>query len=410
METHTMIAVIGGGAAGFMAAITAAENNPNAKVIIFEKGPEVLNKVRISGGGRCNVTHNEPNPKKLSHAYPRGAKFLLKLFNSFNAIQTIDWFEKRGIELKTEKDGRMFPITNSSETIVNCLWQAAKKSNVEVRKSCLVKSIAKIDELTFQLELINHEFLQVNKIIYATGGSPSINGYSLLKNLNINILPPVPSLFTFHLDNTDIINLSGVSVQNASVKVGGQKLQTDGPLLITHWGASGPAILKLSAWGARYFAEQNYKCQILINFISQIPVNKVIDEVNLFKKNNFKKIITSNPMFDIPGRLWSWFCEYSGIEVDLKWLDVSLKKQNKLIESLTNFSFQTNGKSTFKEEFVTCGGVDLEEIDNETMESKRIKGLFFAGEVLNIDAVTGGYNFQAAWTTGYIAGKSVLKN
>lgn len=407
------IVVIGGGASGFMGAITAAQNFPEAEIFLFEKNTEVLGKVRISGGGRCNVTNVEPNQKKFSKSYPRGGSFLLNLLKEFDNQATIAWFEGNNVQLKAEKDGRMFPTTDNSETIVNCLLYKARALGVKIFTSTGVKSITKIvgdSDFRYSLNLYNGDIFHVHSILYAAGGSPSINGYSVLQSFDFQINKPVPSLFTFNVENTDIINLAGLSVTNASVKVAGEKLENEGPILITHWGFSGPAILKLSAWGARIFNEKSYKFKILINWNKDFNFKKVNEEFDFVKKNNPKKVIVSNPLFGLPSRLWAWLCSQSEIENNLLWLDISNKKRNKLLENILNCMFEINGKSTFKEEFVTCGGIDLSEIDPNTMEAKKAKGVFFSGEILDIDAVTGGFNFQAAWTTGYIAGKNIGNN
>jgi predicted Rossmann fold flavoprotein len=411
MQKKTIV-IIGGGAAGFMGAITAAETFPDCEVILLEKSNDVLAKVRISGGGRCNVTNVESNPKKFSKNYPRGGAFLLNLFSEFNSKDTIIWFENRGVPLKAEKDGRIFPVSDSSESIINCLIDAARKAGVKIHVSSGVKNIAQIignETERLAIELFSLQIINAYSVLYATGGSPSINGYNILQSLHFQINTPVPSLFTFNLLKSDIIALSGLSVGNVAVKVAGEKMQNDGPILITHWGFSGPAILKLSAWGARYFAETEYKFKILINWCNEFSNKEVELAFDQIKLTNPKKVIQTNPLFNLPSRLWLWMCAQSEIEPNLLWLDISNKKRNKLIENITNCAFDINGKSTFKEEFVTCGGVDLFQISNKTCESNTIKGLYFGGEILDIDAVTGGFNFQAAWSTGYVAGKNLGK-
>lgn len=406
------IVIIGGGASGFMAAISVSEQNPNSKVFILEKNREVLGKVKISGGGRCNVTNIEKNAKKFSKNYPRGSSFLLNLFKQFDQEKTVQWFENKGVTLISEADGRMFPNTNKSETIVDCLIGTARKNKVEIWTSSGVKSIVKIDnepEARFEIELFSDEKLQAYSILYATGGSPNITGYSILQLLDIKINKPVPSLFTFNITNNSIVELAGLSVPNAKVKIVGSKLENSGALLITHWGFSGPAILKLSAWGAKEVYESNYKFNIQINWTNQLNYNELTNQVDSIKLTNPKKIIQSNAMFGLPSRLWIWLCEAAEIDSKLLWLDISNKKKNKLIENLQNCPFEIDGKSTFKEEFVTCGGVDLNEVNSETLEAQKVPGLFFSGEVLDIDAITGGFNFQAAWTTGFVAGQNLAK-
>jgi predicted Rossmann fold flavoprotein len=404
--------IIGGGASGFMAAIKAAESDTTSKIILLEKNREVLGKVRISGGGRCNVTNVEKNPKKFSKNYPRGGAFLLNLFKQFNANDTIEWFENKGVSLKVEPDGRMFPTSNKSETIVECLVGSARKNKVEIWTSSGAKSIQLIENKTnerFEIELFSGEKIKAYSILYAAGGSPNISGYNILQPFDIQINKPLPSLFTFNVPDSDIVSLAGLSLANVAVRIVGQKLESEGPLLITHWGFSAPVILKLSAWGAVLFNELDYKFRILINWANDLNNNELNSQIDQIKKTNPKKTIQSNPMFQIPTRLWIWLCEKAEIEPNLLWLDISNKKRNKLIENLQNCPFEVNGKSTFKEEFVTCGGVDLSEVDSETLESKKVPGLFFSGEVLDIDAVTGGFNFQAAWTTGFVVGKNIYK-
>jgi predicted Rossmann fold flavoprotein len=404
------IVIIGGGASGFMGAITAAETFPEAKIILLEKNREVLGKVRISGGGRCNVTNSEKIPKKFSKNYPRGAAFLLKLFDVFDQNDTVNWFETRQVPLKIEKDSRMFPTTDKSETIIECLTYTARKLKIDVITSAGVKNIFQLtdNELDrFELELFSGEKLKAYSIQYAAGGSPTLQGYHILQAFGIQINTPVPSLFTFNVEGSGIIDFSGLSVANTSVKIVGQKLEADGPLLITHWGFSGPAILKLSAWGARILGENEYKFKILINWCNQLLSKELIESIGQLQSTNPKKIIQSNPLFGLPSRLWIWLCEQAEISKELLWLDISHKKKNKLLENLQNCAFTINGKSTFKEEFVTCGGVKLEEVNAQTLEAIKVPGLFFSGEILDIDAVTGGFNFQAAWTTGYIVGKNI---
>jgi predicted Rossmann fold flavoprotein len=401
------IIVVGGGAAGFFGAIAAAENNPDAKVILLEKNRTVLNKVRISGGGRCNVTHACFDNKQLAKFYPRGSAFLRPLFNQFNAQNTVQWFEKQKVTLKKESDGRMFPITDNSETIAQCLEQKARQLGVEVRTSFGVKSIKISEQKVIGIELLTGEILQTDSLLITTGGNPNLEGYQWLADTGHQIIPPVPSLFTFNVPNSPFLDLAGVSVPHATVKIAGKKLLQDGALLVTHWGFSAPAVLKLSAWGARDLAELHYDFNIVINWIPTTSENTIRETITQIKKTNPKKLIQSNQQFEIPSRLWKRFCELAEIDENLRWIDISGKHINKLIENLINSSHKVKGKTTFKEEFVTCGGIDLNEINPETMESKIIKNLFFAGEVLDIDAVTGGFNFQAAWTTGFVAGRNL---
>jgi predicted Rossmann fold flavoprotein len=403
------IIVIGGGAAGFFGAISAATHFPDAQVTILEKNRTVLNKVRISGGGRCNVTHACFDDKALSKFYPRGGSFLRPLFKQFNANDTVEWFEKQGVKLKTEADGRMFPITDSSETIIDCLLKNIRQKHILVKTSEGVKAIQPPKKNGFwEIELLSGAKIEADAILITSGGNPQTTGYQWLADLGLKIIEPVPSLFTFNVPNSPFLSLSGVAVPQASVRIAGKKLMQTGALLVTHWGFSGPAVLKLSAWAARELAEMNYQFTLLINWLGEVTETQLRENLAEYKKQNPKKQIASNALFNLPSRLWKMLTQLSEVGEELRWIDISPKQLNKLVENLINCPQQVNGKSTFKEEFVTAGGIDLAEINPETMESKQHKGLFFAGEVLDIDAVTGGFNFQAAWTTAFVAGKNML--
>ena len=412
------VIIVGGGAAGFFAAINIAESKPGLKIAILERGKEVLTKVKISGGGRCNVTHAEFIPDELVKNYPRGEKELRGPFHTFCSGDTISFFEKRGIELKIEDDGRMFPVSNSSQTIIDCFLSETKRLGVEVLKNHSVKNILE-DDVKWVIETNQGDF-HAHKLLVATGSNPKI--WNLLEKLGHTIIPPVPSLFTFNIKDSRIKDLAGISAI-ASVRVlfnafggvpsakGGDgvvKLESVGPLLVTHWGMSGPAILKLSAWGARELNELNYNFKIQVNWLNNMEIDDVLDVLIETKKTYPKKTIVNVKPFDFPKRLWFKLVEASGIENDLRWADISKKQLQKLSEQLTKSVFQVNGKSTFKEEFVTAGGIDLKEVNFKTFESKLHKNLFFAGEVINIDAVTGGFNFQNAWTGAYIAARAVI--
>lgn len=403
------IIVIGGGAAGFMGAITAAESFPLAKVTILEKNRGVLNKVRISGGGRCNVTNAAPTIPELVKGYPRGAKFLRPLFEIFNNQHTIQWFEKRGVTLKTEPDGRMFPTTNDSETIVDCLIKSAQRANVNIRTSTDVVEIIKT-EAGFDVLLRTGEIIPATAVLVTSGGHPQLSGYEWLLKAGATIEAPVPSLFTFNIPTSPLKELMGVSVGNTAVKMAGSKLSETGALLFTHWGISGPAVLRLSAWGARELSSKNYQFISLINFTNK-KSNEVMQQLVDFQRDAAwrGKFVATQAPFGLPHRLWKQLVELSNIPDTMRWADMPAKNLNRLVEHLTNFQFEVQGKTTFKEEFVTCGGVNLNGIHPKTMESRDVSGLFFAGEVLDIDGITGGYNFQAAWTTGYIAGSHLLK-
>lgn len=401
-----LFAVIGGGASGFMAALTAAENHPNDKVIIFEKSREVLSKVRISGGGRCNVTHQPSSPTSFAKNYPRGQSFLKKILTQFDATDTMRWFESRGVRLKTEPDGRVFPQTNSSQTIIQCLLEQADRLGVEIRTGVSVKNFEIIDN-QFLLHLHNDAPLKVDRLIVATGGSPKMQGFDWLTQHGHDVAPPVPSLFTFNTPQNSLRTLAGISVNPVDIRIPKLKLLSNGPLLITHWGFSGPAVLKLSAWGARELAELNYRFQIRINWIPGKNFDSLQSWLHDLKVKHPKQQLSAHPQFGIPARLWRWIAEYAGIDRNLKLIETPHKKLNKMATQLTDGLFEVEGKTTFKEEFVTCGGIELTNINPLTMESTKIKGLFFTGEVLNVDGITGGFNFQNAWTTGYIAGKNV---
>ena len=395
------IAVIGGGAAGFMAAVTAKENNPNAHITIFEKSNKVLSKVLISGGGRCNVTHNCKSISQLIKNYPRGGKELKKSFSQFSNSDTIEWFKKNNIKLKIEADNRMFPESNSSQTIIDLFIKKTEKLNIKI---CLSSKVDKIQHSKGEISLqVNNKNIKFDRLIISTGGYPKISGFKLFKELGYNISSPVPSLFTFNIPNDDITKLMGVVVENASAKVKGLKLKQNGPVLITHWGLSGPCILKLSSWGAKYLADLEYHFITQINWLSE---NEEFARAEINKQlTSNKKIYNSNP-FSLPKRLWHHILEKVKIDELQKWNVLNKKLRNRLINTLVNDEFTINGKTTFKEEFVTCGGITLEQINMKTMESKIHKNIYFSGEVLNMDAVTGGFNFQAAWTTGYLCGKN----
>lgn len=412
MRKRERVVVIGGGAAGFFGAITCAQSNQSKEVLLFEKSNKVLAKVKVSGGGRCNVTHSLFEISRFTKHYPRGEKALLALFKQFSAADTIRWFESQGVKLKAEADGRMFPVTDNSQTIIDCLWGEAKRLGVEIKTSTGITAIEPLHEpedsqTRFRLSLQNGSSIECDKILVTTGGNPNPQAYGWLAKLGHTIQTPVPSLFTFNIPQSPFLELAGVAVPEAMVKVAGTKLEQSGPLLITHWGFSGPAILKLSAWGARILHQMDYTFTLSVNWLPLYKEESLRTELLSFKEKNPKKIVASNPLFGLPGRLWKRFTEEAAIAEELRWADLPKKNLNKLIETLIRGSFAVEGKSTFKEEFVTCGGVDLADIHLQTMESKRCKGLFFAGEVLDIDGITGGFNFQSAWTTGYVAGRSM---
>ena len=396
------IIIIGGGAAGFFTAINAAEFNPDASILILERGKEVLTKVRISGGGRCNVTHAEFVPNELVLNYPRGEKELRGPFHSFMTGDTIAWFEERGIELKIEEDGRMFPVSDSSETIINCFLSEAQRLGIKILKNHSVQNITSENE-QWVISTNNGDFA-AEKVLVATGSNPKV--WKLLENLGHSMESAVPSLFTFNIKDSRIKDLPGVSTF-ASVHIPGAGLESEGPLLITHWGVSGPAVLKLSAWGARALHQVNYKFPITINWLPTSNKETILEEILELKLKYAKQQVSKYAQFDLPKRLWRNLVKASGIEETEIWADLNRKKIAVLSEQLTSSQFNVEGKSTFKEEFVTAGGIKLNEVNFKTFESKLKKNLFFAGEVLNIDAITGGFNFQNAWTGGYIAAKAI---
>jgi predicted Rossmann fold flavoprotein len=405
------IAVIGAGAAGFFGAITCARLNPGHKVYLLEKTSKPLAKVRVSGGGRCNVTNACFSPPILVRHYPRGSKQLRAPFEEFGPRETVEWFEELGVSLKTEPDGRMFPTTDNSATIVDCLTREARQAGVVLLTGAGVENISPVDGFppkpTFVLKLQNGEQLQVDKVLVSTGGHPKPENYSWLQTLGHTLVSPVPSLFTFNAPHSPFRHLQGISVPRARVKVVGQKLEEEGPLLITHWGFSGPVVLRLSAWGARLLHSLQYQFQILVNWIPDYSEDALRLELANLRKNQARKSIGTHSLFGLPNRLWKALTQLAGIAEGIRWADLPAKNQNKLVETLLRCPFDIRGKTTFKEEFVTCGGVPLGEVDMRTMESKKIPGLFFAGEVLDVDGITGGFNFQVAWTTGYLAGKAL---
>jgi hypothetical protein len=399
------VVIIGGGAAGFFAAITIAETNPELQVIILEKGNNVLQKVKISGGGRCNVTHACFTPQELVEFYPRGKKELLGPFHQFMTGDTMEWFEKRGITLKIEDDNRIFPESNKSESIVNCLEESAKNAGVTVQLNEKVISIINKDS-GFQIITETQEII-ADKLLIASGSNPKL--WSLIANLGHNIVPAVPSLFTFKIEDQRLLDIPGISVPKATVHLIDSKFENSGPLLITHWGISGPAVLKLSAFGALFLAEKDYVYDVKINWLSA-SFEETLETLKKQKNENPKRQAALKSVFsDIPNRLWEKLVKASDIKAEQRWADISNKLLENLSLQLTSGIFHANGKSTFKEEFVTAGGIDLKEINFKRFESKIHENLFFAGEVLNIDAVTGGFNFQNAWTGGFIAGKSIAE-
>ena len=417
------IVIVGGGAAGFFAAIACAEIRSNAEILILEKTSQFLSKVKISGGGRCNVTHADFDAREFSRRFPRGERALISAFGKFQASDTVAWFENRGVELKIENDGRMFPTTDSSQTVMDCLLNAAQKAGVKLKANCGVESIARKSGGEFELTLSNHgradllvgqdaqqrvpTKLTCDKLLLAIGGCRTPALGQLAVSLGHTLEPPVPSLFAFHVEIPWLRGLAGVSLENAEVSVPGTKLGERGALLVTHWGLSGPAILRLSAWGARELHQRNYSFSLQINWLPQWSEEKLAAEFAARRKSQPAKLIVNFPIAPLSARLWEQLVIASGIARDTRWAAFSGTAQHKLIRQLLHSKFPVTGKSLNKDEFVTCGGVRLSEVNFKTMESRICPGLFFAGEILDIDGITGGFNFQAAWTTGWIAGRAM---
>lgn len=400
------LVVIGGGAAGFFCAVNAARLQPGLEVVLLERSSKLLSKVKVSGGGRCNVTHDCNSIADMIKMYPRGAAFLKKAFHHFFTTDTVSWFETRAVKLKTETDGRMFPVTDQSQTIIDCLLNEASKYRVNIQMNVTVESINKNGN-SWQIHAAN-KIIEADYICIAAGGFSKALQFNWITNTGHSIENPVPSLFTFNIPGNGITDLMGISLENVSVKIAGTKLQDNGPLLITHWGLSGPAILKLSAWGAKELSNKNYAFNIVVNWLpafNETTLKIKFQEIRFNQAS--QKIINRNP-FGLPSRLWEYFLTNCDVKEGIRWADLPAKEQNKLIKILCAQEFSVKGKTTFKEEFVTAGGIRLNEIDVNSMESKILPGLFFAGEIIDVDGVTGGYNFQNAWTTGWIAAQGII--
>lgn len=397
------VIVVGGGASGFFTAINLAEQNPDLRIAILERSNEVLSKVKISGGGRCNVTHACFIPNVLAKFYPRGEKELKGPFHAFCTGDVMEWFSERGVSLKIEEDGRVFPESDNSQTIIDCFLNEADNFNIKIIKQTIVQQLSQADGF-WKIETSKDTYL-AKQLVMATGSNVKI--WDLLKTVNHSIINPVPSLFTFNIKDDRIKDLMGVSTEMVSLKVKGSTLKTNGPLLITHWGMSGPAILRLSAWGARELFDKNYQFQLIVNWTNDSVFDEVLEELMQQKQQHPKKTIIKHAQYGLTNRLWQQLVKASMISEDLIWADVSKKQLVNLAEQLTQSEFNVNGKSTFKDEFVTAGGIDLKEVNFKTMESKLQDNLYFTGEILNIDAITGGFNFQNAWTTGFLAANAI---
>lgn len=450
MKSHRIV-IVGGGAAGFFAAITCAEAAPDAEVVIVEKTSHFLAKVKISGGGRCNVTHACFEPRDFARRYPRGERELISALGKFSARDTVNWFAARGVELKTESDGRMFPVTDSSQTIMDCLMQAAERAGVKLKPNCGVEAVTKRPDGKFEVTLAHPGFspsppleeragvrrqiisshhaphpnplpvgreegekfggetILCDRLLLATGGCRTEALGKLAISLGHTLEPPVPSLFTFHIDTPWLHELSGVAVEEAEVSIPSAKLRERGPVLVTHWGLSGPAVLRLSAWGARWLAEANYQFPLLVNWLPGMTDDKLMAEFEARRRSQPAKLVVNFSVAPLSLRLWTKLVAAAGIAPDTRWSALGGAAQHRLIQQLRRGEFKVSGKSLNKDEFVTCGGVKLSEVDFRTMQSKVCPGLFFAGEVLDVDGVTGGFNFQNAWTTGHLAGRAMAE-
>lgn len=407
MTERLHIAVVGGGAAGFFAAIAAKQTNPKARVTIFERGQKVLAKVLITGGGRCNLTNSFAQITDLKQAYPRGDKMMKRLFNVFSHKDTWQWFEQRGVKLVKQDDECVFPVSQSAQSVVDALTHETHKLGVEVRTGYAVEAVKQMGNGDLQLLFKVQKPVTVQRAAITTGGSPQANALQYLANLGHNIVQPLPSLFTFNIADATFKALMGTVVEGVTVSLVGTKHKATGPLLVTHWGASGPAILKLSSYGARYVHDCGYQFPIAVNWIGLTNSALVAEHLQGIVDSNPRKLLTSVHPFGLPTRMWQYILEKTALGADKRWDELGKKGLNKLVEALTNDQYKVTGKGAFREEFVTCGGVSLSDINLNTMESKVCKNLYFAGEVLDVDAITGGFNLQAAWTTGYVAGKAM---
>lgn len=410
MNKRKKLIVIGGGAAGFFCAINAARSCNDLDVMILEKTTKLLTKVKVSGGGRCNVTHQSEAVEDMIDAYPRGKYFVKKTLHQFSSSDTITWFNDRGVKIKEEPDGRMFPESDQSQTIIDCLMMEAEKYGVSIKTKAEVTSVSKGNEF-FEIAITDEHkkdsIYQANYLCIAVGGYPKENGFEWLRQLGLGIVPPVPSLFTFNIPDKNLHQLMGVSNKDTIVKVTKLKMQEDGPVLITHWGLSGPAILKLSSRAARELHEMNYSFEIVLNWVPSFHESAMLENLKTYKTLNTRQYIHSKNPFELTSRLWNYLLGKAGVTQETTWANIPQALMVKLSKTLCGDTYQVEGKTTFKEEFVTAGGIRLDEIDPATMQSKKIPGLFFAGEVMDVDGVTGGYNFQHAWSSGWIAANAI---
>jgi predicted Rossmann fold flavoprotein len=408
MEKQKLV-VVGGGAAGFFCAVNAARMHSQLEVVLLEKTSKILSKVRVSGGGRCNVTHASDDINEMSQCYPRGRHFVKKCFHLFFTQDTVRWFEERGVPLKTEADGRMFPQSDNSMSIVDCLVKEANQYGVRIMMNAEVMKLEKISS-QWKITLSDKRVLHADKLCVASGGYPKSTLFNWLMQTGHSITEPVPSLFTFNIPNHPLTKLMGISVTEARIKITGSKLDETGPLLITHWGLSGPAVLRLSAWGAKELKEKNYHFNILVNWLPLFNEMQLQNECRQIRNLSGGQVIQQRNPFDLPKRFWEYILELTGIKAGTRWSDLTAASQNKLVKNLLSMELEVKGKTTFKEEFVTAGGINVSEIDPQTMMSKKVSDLYFAGEVLDVDGITGGYNFQFAWTSGFIAAKNILRD
>jgi predicted Rossmann fold flavoprotein len=399
------IAIIGAGAAGCFAAANIPYKE-GQEVVVFEKTGKALQKVKVSGGGRCNTTHACFDVPELITRYPRGKQLLRRTLYQFSPTETIEWFGERGVKLKTEDDGRMFPVTDESQTIIDCIWQEMMKQQVQVRYH---KSVEKLEHGAdvFNIHFADGSTYIADKVLIACGGFPKALQYKWLQDIGHSIQSPVPSLFTFNMPKHPITELMGVSVQEVTIKIQGTKITEQGPILITHWGLSGPVVLRTSAWAARELSERNYEFNISINWLHDVKESELREQITSLRQQQGKQQVNTKNPFNLPKRLWEYMMQQCAIKDDTRWGDLPATTQNKLVEMLLRDSYAIKGKTTFKEEFVTCGGISLNEIDPLTMQSKLVPGLYFAGEIMDVDGITGGFNFQNAWSSGYIAAQQL---
>ncbi len=403
---HKTLVVIGGGAAGIFCAVTAARLAPQLKVIVVEKTSKLLQKVKASGGGRCNVTHACFEIGEMASRYPRGQHFVKKAFHQFFTTDTVEWFERRGVPLKTESDGRMFPKANTSQAIIDALLKEMQQYKVEVKHHCQVMKIEPLEN-GFQLHFVDAFQLQADYVMLAPGGQNKIEQFNWLSNLALSIAAPVPSLFTFNFPAHSLNALTGLSIPNAAVKIGGFKMVSEGPMLITHWGISGPAVLRLSAFAAVYLASIQYQYEVVISWCKEYNEPGFLQKIQNQRAGNPSQKVANGNFTEIPSRLWQFLLAVAGINDMHRWADLTNNQMNKMATAVCNYKVQARGKTTYKDEFVTAGGIELTEVDPNTMMSRKHPGLYFGGEILNVDGITGGYNFQHAWTSGFIAGKSI---